>query len=83
MVYTVSITSQGQMSIPADIRRTLGLSVFKKALVSIQDGKMVVEPVKDFLSLGGSLKTEKKASSKQIREAFQKYLAQEAVSSLE
>lgn len=61
MIYNVSITSQGQMSVPAKIRRELGLDKETKAVVSVENGKMVVEPVKDFLELIGSLKTDKKS----------------------
>lgn len=60
MTYTVSITSQGQITIPVAIQRQLGLSKKQKAIVSVEDGKMVVNPVKDLLELGGSLKTNKK-----------------------
>lgn len=49
MVYTVSITSQGQISIPAKILRELGLSKTKKTIVSVENGKMMIEPVKDLL----------------------------------
>lgn len=56
MTYTVSITSQGQISIPIQLRRKLGLEKNRTALVTEQDGKLVVEPVKDLLELGGSLK---------------------------
>lgn len=63
MVYTVSITSQGQISIPIQLRRKLGLEKNKKALVTEQAGKLVVEPVKDLLELGGSLKTNRKPLS--------------------
>lgn len=59
MTYTVSITSQGQISIPAEIRRKFGLFKNKKALVSVEDKKIIIEPVKDLLELGGSLKTKK------------------------
>lgn len=76
MTYTVSITSQGQISIPAKIRRELGFSKKKKAIVSVQDGKMIVEPVKDFLELGGSLH-EKAIKGKTIDEIIQ--LEEEAV----
>ena len=79
MTYTVSITSQGQISIPVKIRRQLGLEKAKKALVSVQEGKVVVEPVKDFLELGGSLKTNIKVSPRKVRQAFEQYLAEEAV----
>lgn len=78
-MYTVTITSQGQISIPAKIRRKLGLDKTKRVLVSEQNGKLVIEPVKDLLELRGSLKTNIKASPKQIRKAFEQYLADHAV----
>lgn len=83
MTYTVSITSQGQISIPAKLRRKLGLDKNKKAFVSEEKGKLIVEPVKDLLELKGSLKTKIKATPRQIREAFEEYLAQEAVKGLQ
>lgn len=78
MTYTVSITSQGQISIPAPLRRKLGLSKNKKAFVSEEKGKIIVEPVTDLLELQGFLKTNIKVSSEQIREGFEKYLARRA-----
>lgn len=82
MTYTVSITSQGQMSIPAALRRQLGLDKSRKALVTEEKGKLVIEPIKDFLELRGSLKTKIKATPKQIREAFEENLAREGVKGL-
>ena len=55
MVYTVSITSQGQINIPIKIRRALGLSKNSKAIVSIKNGAISVRPIKEFLELKGSL----------------------------
>ncbi len=81
-MYTVTITSQGQISIPAKIRRDLGLNKSAKALVKIEGNKIVVEPVRDLLELKGSLKTKIKATPKQVREAFENYLAREVVKSL-
>ena len=75
MTYTVSVTSQGQISIPAKLRRKLGLDKHKQALVSEKEGKIIIEPVKDFLELKGSLKTNIKANPRQLREPFKKYLA--------
>ncbi len=78
MTYTVSITSQGQISIPAKIRRELDLSKKKKALVSIENGKMIVEPIKDFLELKGSMKTNKKPlSAKIVHDLFANSMAAE------
>ena len=56
MNYLVSITSQGQISIPAPIRKSLGLNKFKKAYVKQIKDTVVIEPVSDILSLEGSLK---------------------------
>lgn len=75
MSYTVSITSQGQISIPAPIRKKLKLDKSKKAIVIEQNGKVLIEPVSDLLDLKGSLKTNIKASPNQIRESFGDYLA--------
>jgi len=79
MTNIVSITSQGQISIPAKMRRQLGLDKTKKALISVHDDRILVEPVRDFIEMGGTLKTNLKVSSRQIRQAFEDYLANEAV----
>lgn len=78
-MHIVTITSQGQITIPAKIRRQLGLDKTKKAQVAEQDGKLVIEPVKDLLELGGSIKSKKRISPRKLRKAFEEYLALEAV----
>jgi AbrB family looped-hinge helix DNA binding protein len=75
MIYTVSITQQGQITIPAKIRKELGLNKKGKANVSIKNNSMIVEPVPDFLEMIGSLKSKKSFTKKQIREGFGDYLA--------
>jgi len=91
MYYIVSITSQGQISIPAPIRRKLGLSKKGKAYVREENGNVLVEPVKDILELGGSLKKyaikgknideiiklEKKAVEEAVIERYKKKLKRE------
>lgn len=78
MSYTVSITSQGQISIPAQIRKQLGLSKNSKAIVSVKGGEMFVKPVKDFLALKGSIKTKKKPlTNAEMHNLFAKELAKE------
>ena len=80
MTYTVTITSQGQISIPAKIRRELGFDRSQKAIVSVQEGKMILEPVEDFLSLRGSLKTKKKPlTNKELHDLFAEYVARDAI----
>lgn len=65
MTYIVSITSQGQISIPAKLRGKLGMAKKQKAIVSEENGRLIIEPVTDILSLKGSLKTHKKPLSGQ------------------
>lgn len=76
MTYTVTITSQGQISIPAPIRRKLGLDKLKKAVVTEKNGGFLIEPIQDLLDLKGSLKTDVNISSSEIRQGFKEYLAQ-------
>lgn len=55
MQQLVSITSQGQITIPALFRRELGLDKYPKATVGIKDKQIIIEPIPDFLSLAGIL----------------------------
>lgn len=76
MTFTVSITSQGQLNIPVKIRRMLDFDQTKKAIVTIKDGKLIVEPVKDLLMLGGSLQsTKKQLSNKELHNLFANSIA--------
>jgi len=60
----VTITSQGQITIPAEFRRKLGLNESKKAVVAIEDNKLIIEPIPDLLSLEGSLQHKAKKGKK-------------------
>lgn len=80
MSYTVTITSQGQLSIPAKIRKELGFLRTNKAILSVQNGRVIIEPTKDFLELAGSLKTLKKSlSNQQLHDFFAQSVAEEYV----
>lgn len=77
-MYTVSITSQGQISLPAKIRRELGIRKNGKAIIAVEKGKVTIEPVQDLLELGGSLKTSKKPlTSEEIHEFVATAIADE------
>ena len=82
MLHYVTITSQGQITIPAEIRRELGLSAQKKAIVTIEQNQIVIKPGRDILELEGVFKTKKKIPYKKIREAFGVYLAKRHLKSL-
>ena len=75
MVYTVAVTSQGQISIPVEVQRLIGLKKNCKASLKVEGNKIIVEPVSDFMSLKGSLKSTKKPlSTSEIHDRFAKYL---------
>lgn len=86
MQQIVSITSQGQITIPASIRRLLRLDKYNKATVRTEDKKIIVEPVPDILRMGGLLqkraikgkaineilKQEEKAVSRTVTKRYKK-----------
>jgi bifunctional DNA-binding transcriptional regulator/antitoxin component of YhaV-PrlF toxin-antitoxin module len=73
-MYPVSITSQGQISIPASLRRFFGFDKTNRAVVYATDEGVLIKPVRDFLELSGTFKTTKKATPKQVRKAFEEYM---------
>lgn len=64
MQQIVTITSQGQITIPASIRRAFSLNQYNKALVKTEGKKILIEPIVDFLSLDGMLKDRSKKQKK-------------------
>lgn len=60
MQQIVTITDQGQITIPASMRRAISLDLYNKAFVKIKDKIIMVEPIVDLLSLGGVLKNRSK-----------------------
>ena len=64
MLQIVSITSQGQITVPARFRRRLNLDRYRKASVELTNNKLVIEPIPNLMSLAGILKS--KAKRKKI-----------------
>ncbi len=69
----VSITSQGQITIPQTIRRAFGIKKAAKALISKAGDKIIVEPRQNFWSLPGALRSRVKLSDKQLEKAHQSF----------
>lgn len=70
---TVTITSQGQMTIPKNIRDFYGIKGSHKATVErVKDG-LLVKPEKDFWSLMGSMKTDIVATDEDLRKARENF----------
>ncbi|NCN82408.1 MAG: AbrB/MazE/SpoVT family DNA-binding domain-containing protein [Candidatus Pacebacteria bacterium] len=73
MQNTVSITSQGQLTIPKAIRELFGILGSAKATIQVVDDTIIVKPKKDFWSLEGSLASDIKLTDKQLKEARKKF----------
>ena len=75
MQQIVSITSQGQLTIPESIRKAFGISESTKVMIKKVGSKIIVEPRNSFWSLAGSLSSGVKLSDselKKTREEFSK-----------
>lgn len=65
----VSITSQGQITIPKFIRRDFGIKGPVKAIISKSGNKIVVEPKQNFWQLAGALSSKVKLTDVQLKRA--------------
>ena len=58
---SAKLTSKGQITIPKDVRKALGLQTGDRLSFEVREGTMVVKPAKiSLLSLYGSMRTKKK-----------------------
>ncbi len=64
MIYTATVTQKGQVTIPIDIRKILGVKPYEKIAFKRSAHTITLIPAQDFLSLKGSIKTKKKYSDK-------------------
>jgi len=71
MKYTTTVTQKGQATIPAPIRKHLGLQRNSKVTFEIVDEKQaIIKPVLDFFSLKGSLPSGKPIDDKAMNQAI-------------
>lgn len=70
-----TITQKGQVTIPVHIRRKLSVKAGQKVIFEERGRDVIVKAVPDFLSLMGSLKTNKKYDKRKARKAIGEYLA--------
>ena len=70
-----TITQKGQVTIPAHIRRKLSVKAGQKVVFEERGDEVIVKTVADFLSLMGSVKTNKRYDKQKADKAVGKYLA--------
>lgn len=59
MQYSTSVTQKGQATIPAPIRKKLGIKPNTRIIFEIKDNEVTLKPIPDFFSMKGSIKSEK------------------------
>ncbi len=69
MSQIVTITSQGQLTIPRAIREFFQMRGSVKADLRMEDGRIIVEPQAGFWSLAGSLKSKVRLTDDQLNAA--------------
>lgn len=77
----VTLTAQGQMTIPKSFRDAFGIRGSTKMSIRKQGSSIIVEPRSSFSSLKGSLKSSVKLTDSQLRKAraaFEKEWARKA-----
>ena len=69
---TSTITSKGQVTIPASLRKRLGLITGQRVAFDLRNGHIVLDPVKDDISASfGVLKAARHASSDAMDHAIE------------
>lgn len=71
----VSVTTKGQTTIPADIRKKQGIRARDKVFVYEDKGEIKIKKVPDFFSLKGSINVGKLVSKREEKEEAQRYVA--------
>lgn len=69
MVYTASITSQGQLTVPSAVRKYLKIFGPTKVTLSLRDEEVCIRPIVSFWDLHKLYKSKIKLSDAQLRKA--------------
>lgn len=55
MTFTATITSQGQITIPAKIRKKMGLKKRQRVIFTLKNKYVILEPEPDIMEFSGAL----------------------------
>lgn len=64
----VTVTSKGQIVIPASVRKKLNIQKGQKFVVSVEDNKIILEPVEELIKKGRGLLPDKGKALKLLLE---------------
>lgn len=82
MQFTTSVTQKGQATIPAAIRRKLGIKPNTKIVFELKDGEASLRPVIDFFTLKGSVRSEKPFDIEAMEKAVENAIVNKYVKKL-
>ena len=71
-MFTSTITSKGQVTIPKKLRDSLSLRTNDKVIFVRRDDSLILKPVKGILDLRGSVQSDSTQGYKKIRENVKK-----------
>lgn len=80
MSQSSTITTKGQITIPKKLRKDLGLKPKEKVFFQRQGRRIIIEPLPDFLTLGGFFRSKKKMPDlKKLRKKIQADIARNVI----
>lgn len=74
MTYTATVTQKGQVTIPVEIRKYLGIKPREKVTFTRLNDQVTINPAKDLLQLRGSLKSSRKYSDEEADKRILSYM---------
>lgn len=74
-MYATTMTQKGQVTIPAPIRKKLGLKRGEKVSFEEKEGQVIIKLAPSLRDLMGSLKTTKKYDKDKVKKTVGQYLA--------
>lgn len=77
MQYVSNVTQKGQATIPAPVRKKLGIKPNGKVAFTVRRNAVLIKPVVDFFTLRGSIKSRKKFNIDAMDKAVLKGVAKE------
>lgn len=71
MQFTTTVTQKGQATIPAPIRKILGIKSNSKIIIELKGNEASIKPVADFFEMKGSVKSDKPFDIEAMERAVQ------------
>lgn len=70
-IQLATVTQKGQITIPIEARKILGIKPYSRVIVSVSQKALKVEPTVDILDLAGFIKAPKGMNALKAREYMQ------------